>query len=445
MEPAGARAMAGLAGTWQRLHPLSPLVRAGRGVFAIVVILLLPASHNSGSSTNDWLHVIVLVVAFLLAGISWLVTRWRIEDGDLRMESGLIRRTSERFPLSQIQAIDTVRPGLARVLGLAELRIRVAGGSRRAGRLAYLTSADAEVLRVRLLAMSRGAAVAAAPDVSAPAFERTLITVESGPLLASLMLSGPGLLLELLALALFLAAILAPTVAAGAATTAALALVVLVIHLFQRLNGSYGLTVSETGMGLRVRAGLIETSDETIPGARIQAIRMVEPFLWRMLGWCRVEVDVASQKSRGRQDRLEARAVRSLLPVGPRGQGLALVATIFPEAPHERLVPPARARLKSPLRYGRLSWAANDRFAVTTSGRLRRATDWVPLAKVQSIRRVEGPVQRALALASVHLDTAGRRVHAVVRDRDREEAARLLEELPDRCRHARRLEVAGRG
>ena len=70
------------------------------------------------------MHIAVLAVVFGVGFISWLVTRWRVEGGVLRVDSGLIRRTSERFPLSQIQAIDTVRPGLARLFGLSELRIR---------------------------------------------------------------------------------------------------------------------------------------------------------------------------------------------------------------------------------------------------------------------------------------------------------------------------------
>ena len=74
---------------------------------------------------------------------------------------------------------------------------------------------------------------------------------------------------------------------------------------------------------------------------------------------------------------------------------------------------------------------------MTTSGRVRLVTDWVPLAKVQSIRRVEGPVQRRFRLATIHLDTAGRNVHAIARDRDREESARLLVELPAACQLAR--------
>jgi len=414
-------------------------------VAGIVVLLLIPTSGGGkGGVASDAVHVGILVVFVLLGFVSWLVTRWRVQDGVLLVESGLIRRTSERFPLSRIQAIDTVRPGLARVFGLAELRIRLASGSGKAGRLAYLTNAEAETLRARLLEMSRGstatAETAGTPETAAatpPAPEQILVTVPPARLLASLLLTGSGLLLELAIVVLAVLAIVAPGVAAAAFGGGAVALVGLAFGLFRRFNGDYRLSVADAPDGLRLRSGLVETSAETIPRGRIQAIRMVEPLAWRLCGWCRLEVDVASQKSKGRQDRNQAKAGRALLPVGSREQAALLVARVFPGVPEQRLAPPARARWKSPLRFRYLSWGSNERYAVTTSGRVRRVTDWVPLAKVQSIRLLEGPVQRSLELSSIHLDTAGRKVHAVLRDRDRTEAGRLMQELPGRCREAR--------
>jgi putative membrane protein len=64
-------------------------------------------------------------------------------------------------------------------------------------------------------------------------------------------------------------------------------------------------------------------------------------------------------------------------------------------------------------------------------------TSWVPLAKAQSLRRTQGPVQRRLRLASVHLDTAGRSVHATLRDRDVAEADEALGVLIGLARAAR--------
>ncbi len=433
---AESRAAAGLQGEWQRLHPLSPLVRTGRGVLAIVVLLLIPAGTNShGNLGSDLAHLAIIAVVFVLGVITWLVTRWRVEGGVLRVDSGLLRRTSERFPLSQIQAIDTVRPGLARVFGVAELRIRLASGSGKAGRLAYLSNAEAETLRAHLLALSHGQAEAAPP---AP--EQTLVTVAPARLFASILLTGSGLLLELAVIVLLILAVVAPAIEAAAISAGAGGLFVLAISLFRRFNGDYRLAVSDADDGLHLRSGLVETSAETIPPGRIQAIRMVEPLAWRPFGWCRLEVDVASQKSKGRQDRNQSKAARALLPVGSQAQAAVLLARVFRGLPEERSAPPSRARWKSPLRFRYLSGATNERYTVTTSGRLRRVTDWVPLAKVQSVRLVEGPVQRRLQLSSIHLDTAGRRVHAVLRDRDRTEAAELLNELPDRCRRARQAE-----
>jgi putative membrane protein len=74
---------------------------------------------------------------------------------------------------------------------------------------------------------------------------------------------------------------------------------------------------------------------------------------------------------------------------------------------------------------------------VVTGGRVTRRTVWVPLAKVQSLRLVQGPVQRRLGLATLHADAAGRRVTASVRDRDAAEAQRLLADLTEACRRAR--------
>ncbi|HVA30100.1 MAG TPA: PH domain-containing protein, partial [Gaiellaceae bacterium] len=141
---------------WHRLHPLSPAVRAARALIAIGFIFL-PTLASGGTSSWDvgW-HVVALAALIVLGVVSWLVTRWQIDGNDLRIETGLLRRSSLRYPLSQVQAIDTVRPGIARAFGLAELRLRM-GGTGGAARLAYLPVAEADELRARLLALSQGA------------------------------------------------------------------------------------------------------------------------------------------------------------------------------------------------------------------------------------------------------------------------------------------------
>jgi putative membrane protein len=102
-----------------------------------------------------------------------------------------------------------------------------------------------------------------------------------------------------------------------------------------------------------------------------------------------------------------------------------------------RTSPPHRARYKAPLSFHFLSAGFTDTHAVCVTGRLNRVTAFVPLEKTQSIRRIQGPVQRRLGLATVHVDVAGRRTRGEFRDRTVEEADRMVEELSELSRQAR--------
>ncbi len=161
---------------------------------------------------------------------------------------------------------------------------------------------------------------------------------------------------------------------------------------------------------------------------------MVEPLLWRRLGWCRLELDLAGRQQKKGENRAESKRLRAVLPVGSRAVAEELLDRLLPDRPREQSRPPRRAWWKSPLRYRWLAWGRTETCVVATSGRLRRVTCWVPLEKVQSFRRIQGPAQRRLRLASLHLDTAGRSLHATLRDRDLAEADAALVELRDLAR-----------
>ena len=143
-------------GEWHRLHPLSPLVRSGRAAVGVLAIVAISASGQfgpDGSHLYDWALAVLVVIG---AVVNWLVTRWKLDGSTLRIETGLLRRDSRQLPVARIQAVDVVRPFLARALGLAELRVRLAGSSHADGRLAYLPEQAALDLRARLLAAHHG-------------------------------------------------------------------------------------------------------------------------------------------------------------------------------------------------------------------------------------------------------------------------------------------------
>jgi putative membrane protein len=420
---------------WHRLHPLSPVIKASRALVGLAVIFVgtLFSTLQSGHG-GFYGHAIAATLVIGFGVISWLVTRWCVQDGVLRIETGLIRRQSLRFPLSQIQAIDTVRPGLARVLGLAELRLRMGGSTGSSGRLAYLTATEAETLRGELLALARGGT----DHQLAEGGETVLVAIPTGRLIGSIILSRPALAALVVVIVLVVIEVAAPAAVVPVLSSSGAAGLGLLTLIWRRFNGGYRLTVAETPDGLRVRSGLVETSAETIPSGRVQAVRMVEPLLWRPLGWCRVEVDVAGRQREHGENAAEGHQMRAVLPVGGQVEARRLLERILPDAPADRQPPPPRARLKSPLRFPNLAWGSSDTCAVTTTGWPARVTAWVPLQKVQSIRLVQGPIQRRLRLATIHLDTAGRRVRAALTDRDEGEADQVLADLIAKCRIARR-------
>jgi putative membrane protein len=443
-------------GGWQRLHPLSPLTRIGRLVPVIVLSFLLTFVQHNGQQGPLYYPIGITVASVMFGFVHWLVTRWKIEGDTLRIETGLIRRDSKRLPLARIQAVDVVRPLLARVLGVSELRIRLAGSGGSDGRLAYLSETTALEVRERLLqkrptqpaggsSTTSGAWVAgmaaSAIDSSSlsglPIPEHTMAVVPTGRLVGSVALSGLTLFLVAIAIGLLVLAFIAPKTAVAVGGFLAAYLFSFVSGLWRRLSNEFHFEAVEAPEGVRVRRGLLQTVSETIPHGRIQAVRKIEPLLWRPMGWCRLEVDIAGAGRKAQRGEGSGVARKALLPVGNEQDAWHLVDRLIGGTLPAMTAPPVRARRKAPLSYHFLSGGHDKDHAVCVTGRVRRITTWVPLEKSQSIRRVQGPVQRRLGLATVHVDAAGKATRAEFRDRTEAEADQLVEQLSDLSREAR--------
>lgn len=441
--PAGAGHPGGIGPEWHRLHPLSPIVRSGRHAFALflLVVLLLVSRGQRSDVIVDGAILGAAVVSNL---ISWVVTRWKVEDGVLRIETGWVRRQSRHFPLSQLQAVDVVQTGVARVFGLAELRLRMAASGAEEGRLACVTAAHADTLRGQLLAAAPRAAPApeaggapappGGPGSPPPWVGRRLFEARSLRLAASIALTAYGTI-SLLGMGLLVGLSVAH-VAPGMAGLAGAWVLGTALALWRRFNGGYDTVVTETPDGLRIESGMVQTTAETIRGGSVQAMVLEEPLVWRLVGWCRLELDVAGPRQR-KENRSESGRLRAVVPVGTRAEADRLLDELLPDRPAPDRRPPRAARWKAPLSYHYLGWGGDGRCVVASRGRIRRTTTWVPLDKVQSVRSAQGPWQRALGLGTVLVDTAGTRVHATLRDRGETEVASLMTTLPDLARAAR--------
>ena len=103
----------------------------------------------------------------------------------------------------------------------------------------------------------------------------------------------------------------------------------------------------------------------------------------------------------------------------------------------ERRPSPRRTRWARPFDFWTLRYGWNDQALITEHGLLIHVTDIVPHAKTQSVRIEQGPWQRRLRLASVHVDTTKGPVAAVARNLDPVDARELALSQLDRARAAR--------
>jgi putative membrane protein len=394
----------------------------------LVLILALRRSSNGGSA-GTYVDLGILALGLIGGVVSWLVTRWRLDPSTLFIETGLLRRRSRRLPLARVQAVDIVEPFFAKVFGLAELRVRLAGSSRIDGRLSYLREPEAVQLRTELLSGQR----ASEPEYQPPAAAQ-LAAVPSGRLIASIFLGGPGAMLGFVLIVLIALAAKGPTAIAGSLVGW---LFVVGLNLWRRVRAEYGFKVAHVADGLQLKSGLLQTVTETIPRSRIQALRRVEPLIWRRLGWGRLEVSVASGQSSGSGDGQSRRVSRTLLPVGTDAEVSELLHAVLVEELPALVRPPRRSAFRAPLQYHFLRAGFDRNYVVGVTGRVCRRTTIVPIEKVQSIRTVRGPLERWLHLTSVFVDAAGRRTSVRMTSRDELEALQILEELASLSRAAR--------
>lgn len=420
------------------LHPVTPWRRAWAPVAGLIAFSMQDFERTREWFTHltpGWLVLalgVLLPVAAAYGFFSWWFTSYLVTDTELRIRTGLFFRRVAHIRLDRIQAVDVGRPLLARVAGVAKLKLDVVGTEAK-DELAFLSEREAVALRAELLARAAGIAPEAAPEAGeAPA--RVLLRVDPRTLVVGLLLMGSGWG-ALLATVVFpwgvwffsgsiwagLAALL-PALGGVWASTGG------------RFLKEYDWTVAESPDGLRLDHGLLDREHATVPPGRVQSVRLTEPLLWRSRGWLRVELDIAGAgKDKGGG---------VLIPVAAREQVADVLARVLPgvelAAALESAVPvPRRARWCAPLLWRGYGHGVTGAVFVTRSGLLSRRVTLVPHAKVQSVRFGQGPWERRLGLASVAVDH-GANGWTAAKLRDQDEARVLVHAQAERSRTGRR-------
>ncbi|MBT0993204.1 PH domain-containing protein [Cellulomonas sp. DKR-3] len=484
------------------MHPVTPALKGWKVLVGVIAVVGYQVADDVRTASEllggkGWLLVLgavalVALVGFGYSAIAWRMTRYAVTDEAVHLRTGVLFRQQRQARLDRLQAVDVVQPLLARLFGLADLRLEVAGGSGSAVSLAYLREPDAQALRSDLLALAAGLrrpAGAPAPAAGAPgsvddgaapgaagldpqgpgtdplsavpgataagpragfeeAPEREVYAVPMPRLLVSTLRSATVAGLVLLVAAFVVGAILARDV--GPLFVLFPAALGFVGTLWGRINGGAGFRAALSPDGIRLRHGLTEQRAQTVPPGRVQAVRLSQGLWWRGPDWWRIEINVAGY---GTGD--DAARATVLHPVATRDEAAAALWLVLPDLGVEdpRAVvdaamsgrddeggftpAPRQARWLDPVAWRRQGVRVTRTALVARSGRLVRHVVVVPHERTQSLGLEQGPLQRRLGVASFVVHSTPGPVRPRVDHLDGLVAAALLDEQSERARTAR--------
>ena len=422
------------------------------GVLVYFVRDLVPDGSEDNLGVDDlrWILPIVgavVVIAAVAGFFTWYFTRFIIDDDELRIETGWVFKKSKKIPFERLQSVDIIQPLAARIFGLAELRLE-AGAGDSTTKLRYLTRRQSSRLRDYLLTRAHGEQARISDlESHAPAniltdlgaTDRPLVTVPPQRLILGLVLSS-----EWIITMLFLVAAVVTTVVFDVVRIAFSALIPLAIGvatmISRRVISMFNFTLAESPRGLRITRGLTNLTSQSVPVNRLQGVKVSQPLLWKGVGWYRVDVDVVGYANSGDGEDNESQATNVLVPVATRAEVDLALSRALPgfDLDGIELHPvPRRARWLRWFDWWTLRYGWDERALITEHGWMTHSRDIVPHAKTQSVRIVQGPWQRRLRLADVHIDTPKGPVNLVAHQLDAEVARELTLTQLDRARAAR--------
>jgi len=395
-----------------------------------------------------WALLAVLGVLLIVVGLfylSWRFHTLRITGDDVEVRSGVLFRSHRRAPLDRVQGVNLTRPMVARLLGTAKLEV-VGAGMDANVKLEYLSTANAEAVRSDILRLASGRRLAEAQAAESVGMPRaraavgvvgawlagliegvdadadepaSVVHIPPARLVASHLLSSSTIWLILLIVALVVGSIVGtPWVLFTLIPT----LIGFGTYWFRSITKSLRYSIAPTPAGVRLTFGLFTTITEVLPPGRVHAIEIHQPILWRRFGWWAIRVNRLS--GRAAADAQSLLNSDMVLPVGTRDDVERVLRLLIPElsepqwdevATHGMFGPvrgeadvadpytttPSRARWLRPLSWRRNGFLLDPDALLLRHGVLRRALVILPLARLQSVRVSQGPVDRAVGVAGI--------------------------------------------
>jgi putative membrane protein len=327
----------------RRLHPYSigfAFLTQIRLFIVPGLLVYLGAQRNQGDWWQPWMMLFVVPNA-AFAVFRYFTYRYRYDDNELVIRSGLLFRRERHIPYARIQNIDAVQQVLHRLLNVVDVRIETGGGATAEATMSVLPLSALAEMRERVFA-ERHALSTAPPEQAPPqpiATAPPLLHLDTRELIlcgfienrgAVLIAAAFGLIWELGLFDRIVTALVGEQVTSRgvlrnfarsvisnatiswerlALTVVAFIGVLLLIRLFSmawavvRLH-DYTLTVVDADA--RSQFGLLTRVAQTIPLGRIQALSVREGPLHRYFRRVAVRVNTAG----GRLEEQSANADR---------------------------------------------------------------------------------------------------------------------------------------
>jgi putative membrane protein len=332
----------------QRLHPSSVLFSFGKMArnLALPGLVLLFSAGRGGGEWWDWqLWAMLLVIPYVFVSVGrYLSFRYRYEENEIVVRTGLVFRNERHIPYARIQNLDAVQNVFHRMLDVVEVRVETGAGQEPEAKMSVVPRAAFEEMRRRVFAEQRAAEAtgeaSAAPATPADVPARTLLRLSALEVALFgfiqnrgivLIGAGFGVLWEVGVMDRFLGttfgkealgrgavrdilrgafgAIELPVDRIGL-TLAAFAGFLLVIPLLSMalaLFRLHGFRLTRIGDDLRTEYGLLTRVSATIPLRRIQTLTIRESLLHRLFDRASVRVDTAGSDGGENDDKAKQR------------------------------------------------------------------------------------------------------------------------------------------
>ncbi len=294
----------------QRQHPAAALANAFDIIRAnFVTILILIFVGSGGREANFTLYWIIGTFLFLLIWgvISWYRFEFSVEEGELRIEQGVLVRKKLYLTSDRIQVIDISAGVVQRLFGLVAVEVKTAGSSSKEAKISAISRGKAEKLKALLRKKAERSDDAQKAD---PIDHRKVYALDTKDLLIAASTSGRfGVALSVVGVAfsqveqliseeqmIYFVESIIPRSTNASMIAMSIFAVIAIAWLFSfasTIIKYYDFVVEVRENELLISRGLFERTQLTIPFNRIQAVQIKEELLRQPLGYASLVLESA--------------------------------------------------------------------------------------------------------------------------------------------------------